>query len=233
MKESELNFDRNCHVIYSKECEAEIKNKISVHYPLEEQASVWEKVQQQYVDFLSDWRKDLGGAKNFHNGKGGTYDCIALMSYYVVCKDKANALELEEMEGELVLPALKKLRFVNINKPFWKKLIYAAFKSSKKRCDEWNDYKMHVADYDKNKPIYYEFTACPVAEFAQKNGLLELMPYLCNVDFAAMELLHGRLVRMSTCANGDKCDYTIAGDEDEYAAKYPQYRDEEGYITNK
>ena len=38
-------------------------------------------VQQQYVTFLRDWRTDLGGSKNFHNGKGGTYDCIALMSY--------------------------------------------------------------------------------------------------------------------------------------------------------
>ena len=47
---------------------------------------VWEKVQRQYADFLSDWRTDLGGKKNFHNGVGGTYDCIAIMSYYVVCK---------------------------------------------------------------------------------------------------------------------------------------------------
>lgn len=41
----------------------------------------------QYVDFLSDWRTDLGGEKNFHNGPGGNYDCNALMAYYVVCKD--------------------------------------------------------------------------------------------------------------------------------------------------
>ena len=30
-----------------------------------------EKVQRQYVEFLSDWRTDLGGRKNFHNGAGG------------------------------------------------------------------------------------------------------------------------------------------------------------------
>lgn len=32
------------------------------------------------------------------------------------------------------------------------------------------------------------------------------------VDFASMELLHARLVRTTTCANGCKCDYTICGD---------------------
>ena len=38
------------------------------------------------IHIFSDWRTDLGGKRNFHNGVGGTYDCIAIMSYYVVCK---------------------------------------------------------------------------------------------------------------------------------------------------
>ena len=38
------------------------------------------------VSYLSDWRTDLGGKKNFHNSTGDTYDCISLMSYYTVCK---------------------------------------------------------------------------------------------------------------------------------------------------
>ena len=46
------------------------------------------------------------------------------------------------------------------------------------------------------------------------------MPALCNVDFAAMELLHARLVRTTTCANGCKCDYTICGDQDPYLKKH-------------
>ena len=46
---------------------------------------------------------------------------------------------------------------------------------------------MNVAPYEKGKPIYYEFTECPVAEFAKKYGLLEVMPALCNPDYTAME----------------------------------------------
>ena len=81
MKDKKLLFDRKCHVPYSKPCKKEIRAKIALHYPEAEREAIWEKVQRQYADFLSDWRTDLGGKRNFHNGVGGTYDCIA--------KDKA------------------------------------------------------------------------------------------------------------------------------------------------
>lgn len=233
MKDKELQFDRTCHVLYSRSCKKEIKRKIALHYPLAECNDVWERIQKQYVLFLSDWRTDLGGKKNFHNGKGGNYDCIALMSYYVVCKNVTCLAEIEEMEGNLFLGAFRKMKFVDCNKPFFKKLMYKAFLNAKKQCDKWGDFKMNVAAYENDKPIYYEFTECPTAEFAKKHDLLEVMPALCNPDFEAMECIHARLVRKTTCANGEKCDYTICGDRDEYLKEHPEYRDKYGYRRNK
>ena len=233
MRDRDLSFDRTCHVLYSKPCKKQIQQKIALHYPPEQREEVWEQVQLQYVDFLKDWRTDLGGKKNFHNGAGGNYDCIALMSYYVVCKAVTSLKEIEEMEGELFLPAFRKLRFVDVNKPFWKRLLNRAFLTAKKRCDRWGDFVMHVAPYEADKPIYYEFTQCPTAEFAKQFGLLEVMPALCNPDIEGMELLHARLVRTITCANGCKCDYTICGDRDVYLKEHPEYRDAQGYRRNK
>ncbi len=92
---------------------------------------------------------------------------------------------------------------------------------------------MSVAPYENDKPLCYEFTACPIAEFARQHGLLEVMPALCNPDYAAMEPLHARLVRTMTCANGCKCDYAICGDQDEYLKKHPEYVDEQGYRRNR
>lgn len=92
---------------------------------------------------------------------------------------------------------------------------------------------MYVAPYDRDKPIYYEFTACPVAEFAIKNGLTDILPALCNVDFVCMELLHARLVRKTTCGNGCRCDYTICGDNDPCLREHPEYRDATGYRRNR
>lgn len=233
MRDRDLSFDRTCHVLYSKPCKKQIQQKIALHYPPEQREEVWEQVQLQYVDFLKDWRTDLGGKKNFHNGVGGNYDCVALMSYYVVCKEVTSLDEIEEMEGELFLPAFRKLRFVDVNKPFWKRLLHRAFLTAKKRCDRWGDFVMHVAPYEADKPIYYEFTQCPTAEFAKQFGLLEVMPALCNPDFEGMELLHARLVRTTTCANGCKCDYAICGDRDPYLKEHPEYRDAQGYRRNK
>lgn len=214
MKDSKLQFDWNCHALYSKPCKKQIQKKIVHHYPKKEQEAVWERVQCQYVDFLSDWRTDLGGKKNFHNGVGGTYDCIALMAYYTICKEITNLEEIEEMESAVVLPVFRVLsKFIDCNKPLFKKIMYKIFKNAEKKCKKWHDYEMYVAPFDMDKPIYYEFTACPVAEFAEKNNLLEVMPALCNVDYTAMEMLHAKLVRKSTCSNGCKCDYTICGEQ--------------------
>ena len=233
MKDSELQFDRTCHVLYTEPCKKEIQKKIALHYPAAERENIWEKVQRKYVDFISDWRTDLGGKKKFHNGRGGNYDCVAIMAYYVVCKDVTTLKEIEEMEGNLFLPAFRKLKFVDCNKPIFKRLMYFSFMNAKKQCDKWGDFKMNVKPFDKDKPIYYEFTECPTAEFAKKHGLLEVMPALCNPDFEAMECIHARLVRTTTCANGCKCDYTICGDKDEYLKEHPEYRDEAGYRRNK
>lgn len=71
------------------------------------------------------------------------------------------------------------------------------------------------------------------AEFAIKHGLTDIMPALCNVDYASMELLHARLIRTNTCVNGCRCDYTICGDRDPYVKEHPEYRDEAGFRRNK
>ena len=64
----------------------------------------------------------------------------------------------------------RKLKFVDCNKPFFRKLMYKAFTRAKSLCDQWHDYEMDVAPFVPDKPIYYEFTACPAAEFAIKHG---------------------------------------------------------------
>ena len=108
MKDDELPFDHKSHVLYSKPCKKEILAKIALHYPEAEREAVWEQVQLRYAELLSDWRTDLGGKKNFHNGVGGTYDCIAIMSYYVVCKAVTSFREIEEIEENLILPTFRK-----------------------------------------------------------------------------------------------------------------------------
>ncbi len=126
----------------------------------------------QFVDYLKDYRTDLGGKKNFHNGVCGTYDCIAMFSYYKVCKDVTSFEEIERIAGELITDSFKVLgKFVK--------------------------------------------------------------PALCNSDYAAMEVLHAKLVRTTTLGRGEYCDYAICGDEEPYVKEHPEYRDELGGRWNK
>ena len=233
MKNKDLEFNKNSHTLYSKKCEKEIKKAICSHFKKEECEEAWTKVQLQYVEYLRDWRKDLGDKKNFHNGVGGTYDCIAVLSYYTVHKEKTSFNEIERIVEDLTLPSFRKLWFVDLDKPLWRKLMYKAFCSAKRRCDKWNDYEMNISPYKKGEPIYYEFTKCPVAEFIKQHHLEDIAPALCNVDYPALEAMGARLVRKTTCVNGKRCDYMICGKNDEYLKSHPEYKDEVGWRKNK
>ena len=92
---------------------------------------------------------------------------------------------------------------------------------------------MRTEPFDRNTGIRYRFEQCPIAEFAKAHDLLEIMPAFCNGDYPAMELLHAGLIRTTTCANGNVCDYWIVGDKSPYLKKYPKKTDEQGYFYNE
>ncbi len=46
MKDNALQFDRSCHVLYSRPCKKEIRAKIALHYHAVEREAIWEQVQR-------------------------------------------------------------------------------------------------------------------------------------------------------------------------------------------
>lgn len=62
--------------------------------------------------------------------------------------------------------------------------------------------------------ISYDFTRCPIAEFCAQQGIAEVTPVLCDIDYLTTKLIHARLIREHTLAEGaETCDYWIVGDE--------------------
>ena len=53
-------------------------------------------------------------------------------------------------------PIFRRLRFVDCNKPFWRKRMDRAFVRAKGGCDKWHDYGMTIAPYENGQ------RACPV-----------------------------------------------------------------------
>ena len=72
MKDSELQFDRTCHVLYTKPCKKQIQAKIALHYPPERREEVWTRVQRQYADFLSDCAPIWAGRRTSITGAAAT-----------------------------------------------------------------------------------------------------------------------------------------------------------------
>lgn len=239
MDEKDLPFDRIKHVCYTPQAKQVMLRHLSAHYPAAEVPAVWETIQRQYVLYLQDVPY-LGGEKNGRNGAGGTYDCIALMAWYQAqaehCRPPIS--ELYEMECELAMPAFQKIGgLVNVNHGPLMRLLNAVFavvaKQTRRQLAQWpDDYDMTSEPFDPALGARYRFDRCPVADFARSHGLEHLLAPLCNTDYAAMEAMHGTLLRRHTCGNDCLCDYRIVGDQHPDAKKYPRKTDEKGFWYN-
>ena len=218
--------------LYSKNCKKYVYECIKEYYQ-ENSDSVFKEVNSQFKLFVSELPKEWQADKNFHAKQAGTFDCIMLMAFYKICKDKVSVKRIEKINNDLLLPSYRKLSFVNYNWKFLKPIMHKVFQSAKKRCDTFHDFEMELEDYDKNKPVSYGFTYCPIADFAKHHELEEVMPAMCNGDYYAMELLHARLIRKKNCVTEDYCDYTIVGDKDPCLKDHEEYIDEKGYIRNR
>ncbi len=62
--------------------------------------------------------------------------------------------------------------------------------------------------------IFFEYTRCPIAEYCRELGVSQVTPVLCELDHHMVRLIHARLIRERTLAEGgDGCDYWIVGDK--------------------
>lgn len=68
----------------------------------------------------------------------------------------------------------------------------------------------NLGDTKGDTQICYHFTRCPLNDFAREQGLLEVLPVMCEVDHLMIGTARGRLIRHHTLAEGGPmCDYLI------------------------
>lgn len=94
---------------------------------------------------------------------------------------------------------------------------------SMKKYEKWYEGKENLyptswkVEFDENRHrdgSFYYFTRCPICEFCNKEGLTDIMPYLCQTDEVMFKFQHGVLHRDYTLAVGDcMCDYWVVGDK--------------------
>ena len=109
--------------------------------------------------------------------------------------------------------------FVNANRPSGINAIRKMMMKNAVWLKKHPKYKKVSWDFnfDENKHrdgYYYHFTKCPLNSFARREGLLDVLPVMCNIDFLTAGLMHAKLHRENTLAGGGRiCDYWYVGDK--------------------
>lgn len=68
----------------------------------------------------------------------------------------------------------------------------------------------HFDDEHGGTIAHYHYTRCPINDLARQEGLIEILPVMCETDFLNTGVRHGRLTRKHTLAEGGPyCDFLI------------------------
>jgi hypothetical protein len=91
-----------------------------------------------------------------------------------------------------------------------------AVKINANKGGAWNNtWGVQVNPEGHDHGLAFTLVGCPLADFAKSHGYEEIMPWLCNTDERTAALMHARLIRHHTVAQGyDTCDYWYVGDQD-------------------
>ena len=198
---------------------------------------IWEKIRETYADYLAR-SPAYGGRKNGH--ANAIYGGLLVFAWYSSLPDAPPLREVSPFIQALFMKPFSKLgKVFNLNRPAHLRLLDLVFRKSGRR--DRRDIQKYPAGfvnvdvpYDReNRAARYYFTQCPNAEFARENGLLHVLPLLCNCDYFGISELHGTLIRTGTCGNSSRCDYCVTGSESPLAREYETVTDEAGFLVSR
>lgn len=96
----------------------------------------------------------------------------------------------------------------------FEKMIRKSADWAKQHTEDWNTWDFHFDNSLHKDGFYYHFTHCPIASFCEKYGYQEINPILCNIDYITMGMMHSKLIREHTVAEGAGiCDYWTVGNQ--------------------
>lgn len=193
-----------------------VKKDLVRRFGKEEAASLIQKTDAVYRDMLN--RADGIGKDN--PMASNLFEGLLFLALWEAADGKISVDDLREITRAVMqFPAMKLVGlFVNANRSGLEKLEKRMHKNA-----EWLEvhpqYKGVSWDFnfDKTKHsegFYYHFTRCPLNDFARREGYIEVLPVMCEIDLLSAELMHAKLIRKQTLASGgDCCDYWFVGDK--------------------
>lgn len=194
-----------------------IKKSLNRRYGKEYTKRLIKKADAEYREMLG--RVDDVGAYN--PMASNVYECLVFLAVWKAAEEKISVDELREITVDVMSAQIFKLAglFINGNKKSGITRLRNMMLKNAAWLEEHPEYRETSWDFNfndnKNKGgFYYHFTRCPLYDFARKEGYMELLPVMCDIDFLSAKLMHLTLHREQTLAGGgDKCDYWFVGDK--------------------
>lgn len=194
-----------------------VKKSLNKRYGKEYTKALIKKTDDTYRDLLD--RADDIGADN--PMASNTYECLIFLAVWKAADGKISVDDLREISvGIMSMPVLKVVGlFVNGNRKSGVKRIKSMLLKDAEWLDRHPQYKgiswdFHFDDTKHRDGYYYYFTQCPLNTFARREGYLEVLPVMCDIDHMTAKLMHFKLHREHTLAGGGKvCDYWFVGDK--------------------
>lgn len=193
-----------------------IKPNLKKRYGKEYTKELVKKADVVYRDLLNradDIGKDNPMAANL-------YESFVFFALWTAAEGKITVEDLRAIVNDILeLPLLKVMGLFDFNRPSTMK----KFEKVLHRDAEWLDahpqYKEFSWDFNFDETrhrdgFYYHFTQCPINTFARREGYLEVLPIMCDIDHKTAALMHAKLHREHTLAGGGEvCDYWYVGDK--------------------
>ena len=194
-----------------------VKKSLKKHYGKTFADKTMTKAKREYRAMLE--RMDDIGADN--PMASNVYMSFVFFAVYRAANGKISIKALRRISEEAVSWKPMKLMglFINANKPNGISAIRKMMLKNAEWLEKHPKYKNISWDFnfDENKHrdgYYYHFTQCPLNTFARREGLIDVLPVMCDMDFFTAGLMHAKLHRENTLAGGGKiCDYWYVGDK--------------------
>lgn len=150
------------------------------------------------------------------------YEGLVVMAIWKASDGKISVNDLRKICMDMLsMPILKVVGlFINGNKESGVRKYRSMIEKDAEWLEEHPQYKdvswdFHIDDTRHKEGFCYYFTRCPLNNFARREGCLEVLPVMCDVDFLIAKLMHFKLHREHTLADGGEvCDYWYVGDRE-------------------
>ena len=194
-----------------------IRKNLTRRYGKDYTKNLIKKTDKEYREMLQ--RADDIGADN--PMASNTYECLVFLALWKAAEGKISVEDLRQLTRDILsMPVLKLMGlYINGNKDSGVKRFRAMMEKDADWLEKHPQYKNVSWDFnfDETKHqdgFYYHFTQCPLNTFARKEGYLEVLPVMCEIDYLTARLMHFKLHRQQTLASGGEiCDYWFVGDK--------------------